>query len=59
MQASCQCGNLTAEIQDGAEPVVVACHCRDCQKRSGTGSRGSLIVPTVTPTAPGNPLVLP
>ena len=36
MQASCQCGSLTAEIQDGAEPVVVACHCRDCQKRSGS-----------------------
>ena len=36
MQASCQCGSLTAEIQDGAEPIVVACHCRDCQKRSGS-----------------------
>ena len=36
MQASCQCGALTAEIQDGAEPVVVACHCIDCQKRSGS-----------------------
>ena len=36
MQASCQCGNLTAEIQDGAEPMVVACHCIDCQKRSGS-----------------------
>lgn len=36
MQASCQCGSLSAEIQDGAEPVVVACHCTDCQKRSGS-----------------------
>ncbi len=36
MHASCQCGNLTARIQDGAEPVVVACHCLDCQKRSGS-----------------------
>ena len=36
MQASCQCGALTAEIQDGAEPMVVACHCIDCQKRSGS-----------------------
>ena len=36
MQASCQCGSLTAEIQDGAEPMVVACHCVDCQKRSGS-----------------------
>jgi len=36
MRASCQCGSLTAEIQDGAEPIVVACHCIDCQKRSGS-----------------------
>ena len=36
MHASCQCGSLTAEIQDGAEPAVVACHCIDCQKRSGS-----------------------
>lgn len=36
MQASCQCGSLTAQIQDGAEPMVVACHCIDCQKRSGS-----------------------
>lgn len=36
MQASCQCGNLTAEISDGAEPTVVMCHCLDCQRRSGS-----------------------
>ena len=36
MQATCQCGNLTATIDDGAEPMVVACHCIDCQKRSGS-----------------------
>ena len=36
MQASCQCGNLTAEIADGAEAMTVACHCIDCQKRSGS-----------------------
>jgi hypothetical protein len=36
MQATCQCGALTAQIQDGAEPMVVACHCLDCQKRSGS-----------------------
>jgi hypothetical protein len=34
--ASCQCGNLTATIDPGAEPMVVACHCVDCQKRSGS-----------------------
>jgi hypothetical protein len=36
MHASCQCGSLTAEIRDGAEPTVVACHCIECQKRSGS-----------------------
>jgi hypothetical protein len=36
MQASCQCGNLKAEIAEGAEPAVVMCHCIDCQKRSGS-----------------------
>lgn len=36
MQASCQCGSLTATIADGVEPTVVACHCVDCQKRSGS-----------------------
>ena len=36
MQASCQCGTLTATNDDGAEPTVVACHCIDCQKRSGS-----------------------
>ena len=36
MQASCQCGSLTATIADGAEPMVVMCHCIDCQKRSGS-----------------------
>lgn len=36
MQASCQCGNLTAEISDHVEPVIVMCHCIDCQRRSGS-----------------------
>ena len=36
MQASCQCGALTASIADGAEPTVIMCHCIDCQKRSGS-----------------------
>lgn len=34
--AACQCGNLTATIDDGSEPVVALCHCVDCQKRSGS-----------------------
>ncbi|HWB75354.1 MAG TPA: GFA family protein [Nannocystaceae bacterium] len=36
MQASCQCGNLIATIDEGAEPLIAACHCRECQKRSGS-----------------------
>lgn len=36
MRATCQCGELTATIDDGAEPFVVACHCVECQKRSGS-----------------------
>jgi hypothetical protein len=36
MQASCQCGDLTAAIAEGAEPMVIACHCLDCQKRTGS-----------------------
>jgi hypothetical protein len=36
MRANCQCGSLTAEVEDGAEPTVIMCHCIDCQRRSGS-----------------------
>ena len=36
MQASCQWGRLTATIDDRAEPMVVLCHCTDCQRRTGS-----------------------
>lgn len=36
MKASCQCGRLTAQIDPAAEPIGVACHCHDCQRRSGS-----------------------
>ena len=36
MKASCQCGKLTATIAGDAEAATVACHCRDCQRRSGS-----------------------
>ena len=36
MKASCQCGQLTAHAPDDPPPYVVACHCRDCRKRSGS-----------------------
>ncbi len=35
MKASCQCGQLSAEVP-GPTAAVVACHCRACQKRSGS-----------------------
>jgi hypothetical protein len=36
MKASCQCGQLTAEVADDAQPMTIACHCTSCQKRSGS-----------------------
>ena len=36
MNASCQCGKLTATITEGAEAVTVMCHCLDCQRRTGS-----------------------
>lgn len=36
MRASCQCGSLTAEVSDGAEAMIVLCHCLECQRRSGS-----------------------
>ncbi|WP_225206882.1 GFA family protein [Novosphingobium huizhouense] len=35
MRATCQCGQLVAEIT-GETDQIVACHCRACQKRSGS-----------------------
>jgi hypothetical protein len=35
MKAECQCGKLSAELP-GPTPAVVACHCIDCQRRSGS-----------------------
>ena len=36
MQAHCQCGKLSAEIDDAAAAMTVLCHCKDCQRRSGS-----------------------
>ena len=36
MRGTCQCGQLSAEIDDGAKPMTIACHCTSCQKRSGS-----------------------
>jgi hypothetical protein len=35
MKASCQCGQLKVSVP-GPTIAVVACHCIDCQKRSGS-----------------------
>ncbi|SIO03838.1 Uncharacterized conserved protein [Parasphingorhabdus marina DSM 22363] len=35
MQAQCQCGQLTVRLP-GPSPAIVACHCIDCQRRSGS-----------------------
>jgi len=36
MQARCQCGGLSAQIDDGAQAMTVLCHCLDCQRRTGS-----------------------
>ena len=35
MRAQCQCGQLTADVTASPD-AVSACHCRDCQRRSGS-----------------------
>jgi hypothetical protein len=35
MKAECQCGQLSVQLP-GPSPVVVACHCIACQRRSGS-----------------------
>jgi hypothetical protein len=35
MKAECQCGQLSIKLPQST-PVVVACHCIDCQRRTGS-----------------------
>ena len=35
MRAQCQCGQLVAEVSEATDQIV-ACHCVDCQRRSGS-----------------------
>lgn len=35
MKARCACGDLTVTLP-GPSPAVVACHCEDCQRRTGS-----------------------
>ena len=39
MDARCQCGNLTAHVADGAEPMTIMCHCVDYQRRTIDNAR--------------------
>ncbi|TIX50309.1 GFA family protein [Alteraurantiacibacter aquimixticola] len=48
MKASCQCGALVASIDDSATPYVVACHCSDCRKRSGSPFGAMAYYPAAT-----------
>lgn len=40
----CQCGQVRYEL-DGAILALFICHCRDCQKQSGSAFGMSLVVP--------------
>jgi hypothetical protein len=55
MEASCQCGRLTATVADGAEAVTAMCHCRDCQRRSGSPFGTIAYFPKEAVTISGSP----
>lgn len=52
-KASCQCGALTAKVAAEAQPMTVLCHCRDCQRRSGSPFGIIAYFPTETVTISG------
>ena len=54
MQASCQCGKLTATVADGAEAMPVVCHCLDCQRRSGSPFGSIAYLPKEAVTVSGD-----
>ncbi len=35
INAACQCGGVTVSVTAGTTADVNACHCRDCQRRTG------------------------
>lgn len=41
---SCQCGSISVKV-DGAPILMAQCHCRDCQKASGTGHMSMVFMP--------------
>jgi hypothetical protein len=46
-KAQCQCGQLSVEMP-GLSPAIVACHCIDCQRRSGSPFGVAVYYPTGT-----------
>jgi hypothetical protein len=55
MQASCQCGKLTATVVHGAEATIIMCHCRDCQRRTGSPFGTIAYFPREAVTIGGSP----
>jgi hypothetical protein len=55
MRASCQCGKLTAEVADDAEPMTILCHCLDCQRRTGSPFGTIAYFPREAVTVSGTP----
>lgn len=47
MQAQCQCGQLKVQAPESS-PAIVACHCIDCQRRSGSPFGVAVYHPTET-----------
>lgn len=33
---SCQCGSISYQVEDKERLLTYACHCKDCQKRTGS-----------------------
>ncbi len=50
--ASCQCGALTPEVA-AYSPMVVACHCLDCQRRTGSALGVAAYYPETAVTVAG------
>lgn len=51
-EGRCQCGRVTLQLS--ADPVLTyACHCRDCQKRTGSAFSMGLVVAADTVTVAG------
>lgn len=45
MEAQCQCGQLKVQAPESS-PAIVACHCIDCQRRSGSPFGVAVYYPT-------------